>query len=240
MSLVEGQMLQTDLLDESDRLVKWLLSGNQAEILSQAAESIAAGIGNDDADVDLTPFWRLDASIGGIGGYCLLRWMRPFENPFAHGIARTLFRSIQYAAAYIEHHNSELMARITVQYSGMHLEAVTKYWISRTISSSDANHCGKPTLGANIHVLKNGPDATNEIFKPLDTIRALYNSAKHDIPQDRERMFTIGDALVVYVSSRVLSTRILEPYYEEVLRGIPEREKKFPGLNMHETTAPGY
>ena len=226
-------MLQTDLLDESDRLVKWLLSGNQVEILLQAAERIAAGIGNDDVDVDLTPFWRLDASIGGIGGYCLLRWMRPFENPFAHGIARTLFRSIQYAAAYIEHHNSELMARITVQYSGMHLEAVTKYWISKTTSSLNANHYERSALGQNIHILRNGPNATNEIFKLLETILTLYNSAKHEIPQDRERMFTVGDALVAYVSSRILSTRILKPYYDEILHGIPDHERRFPGLNTH-------
>lgn len=232
MTVMEGQMLQTDLLDESDRLVKWLLSGNQAEILSQVAERIAAGIGSDDVDVDLTPFWRLDASIGGIGGYCLLRWMRPFENPFAHGIARTLFRSIQYAAAYIEHHNSELMARITVQYSGMHLEAVTKYWISKTTSSLNANHYERSALGQNIHILKNGPNATNEIFKPLDTILTLYNSAKHEIPQDRERMFTVGDALVAYVSSRILSTRILKPYYDEILHGIPEHEREFPAINV--------
>ncbi|MCE5193732.1 hypothetical protein LLF88_07375 [bacterium] len=231
-------MLQTDLMDESDRLAEYLLAGDQVEVLLQAAEEIAAGIENGGLGTDLSSFWRLDASIGGIGGYCLP--LRPFGNPYPGGIARGLFRPIQYAAALIEYHNSELMARSTVQFSGMHLEAVTKYWISRTISSLDPNHYGKPTLGSNIHILKNGPDATNEIFKPLDTILALYNFAKHEIPQDRERMFTIGDALMVYVSSRILSTRILRPYYDEILHGIPECAMKFPGLNMPETAAPGH
>lgn len=236
MTMAEGQMLRTDLLEESDRLVECLLSSNQVEMLLQTAEGIAAGIEN----VDLTPFWRLDASIGGIGGYCLLPSLRPFGNPFSGGIARELFRPIQYAAAEIEYHNSELMARAGVWFSGMHLEAVTKYWVNKTTSPLNANHYKRLTLGQSIGILKDGTNAANEIFEPLDSILALYNPAKHKIPQDRDRMFTVGDALVVYVSSRILSTRILKPYYDEILHGIPEREKKFPGLNMHETTAPGY
>lgn len=81
-------MLRTDLLDESDRLVKYLLSAGQVETLLQTAEEVAAGIENPDLDVDLASFWKLDASIGGIGGYCLLSYMRPFRNPFPDGTAR--------------------------------------------------------------------------------------------------------------------------------------------------------
>ena len=239
MTTAEGQMLRTNLLDESGRLVEYLLSSNHVEILLQTAEGIAAGIENPDLDVDLTALWTLDASIGGIGGYCLLPWMRPFQNPFLGGIARELFRSIQYAAAEIWYHNGPNTARSTVWFSGMHLEAVTKYWISRTTSPLNANHYKRSSLGQNIGMLKDSSEGASEIFKPLDAILTLYNPAKHKTPQDRERMFTVGDALVVYVSSRILSTRILKPYYREILRSIPDHEHRFPGLNMCETMTPG-
>jgi len=200
----------------------------------QAAKKIDAGIEN----VDLTPFWRLDASIGGIGGYCMP--LDPAQNRFAGGVARELFRPIQYAASEIGHYANGCMARDAVWYSGMHLEAVTKYWVSKTMSPLDANHYRRLTLGQSIAILKQGPNATNEIIKPLSNILTVCNPAKHEIPQDRDRMFTAGDALVVYVSSRILGTRILKPYYDEILHGIPECEKRFPGLNMHETTIPSH
>lgn len=226
MTMAEEQMRWLNL-DESDGLVECLLNGNQADILLEAAKEIDAGI----EQVDLTPFWRLDASIGGIGGYCLP--LRPFTNPFPGGIARELFRPVQYAAAEIEYHASELMAREAVQKSGMHLEAVTKYWVSKTTSPLNANHYRRLTLGESIAILKGSRVATSEVAEPLGSILNLYNLAKHEIPQDRDRMFTAGDALVAYVSSRILSTTILKPYYDEILCGIPEYEKKFPGLDTH-------
>jgi hypothetical protein len=233
-----GKMLRIELLDESERLVECLLSSSQLDTLLQTAEEIAAGIENPDLDVDLASFWKLDASIGGIGGYCLLSSMRPFRNPFLGGIARELFRSIQYAAAEVWYHNGPNTARSTVWFSGMHLEAVTKYWVSKTTFPLNANHYERSSLGQNIGMLKDSSEGASEIFKPLDTILTLYNPAKHKTPQDRERMFTVGDALVVYVSSRILSTRILRPYYDKILHGIPEHERRFPGLNKSAWDSP--
>jgi len=104
-------MLRTELLDESEELAECLLSSDQVDTLLQTAEKIAAAIDNLDLNVDFSSFWQLDASIGGIGGYCLLSSMKPFRNPFLHGMARELFRPIQYAAAQILYHNGPNTAR---------------------------------------------------------------------------------------------------------------------------------
>ncbi|HEX7607770.1 MAG TPA: hypothetical protein VF370_00415 [Candidatus Cryosericum sp.] len=231
-------MLRTSLLDESERLAEQLLSKNQVEVLSRTAEDITAGIESADLKVDLTPFWKLDARIGGIGGYCMP--LRPFGNPFPSGIARELFRPIQYAAAEIEYHGNPLTARESIRNSGMYLEAVTKFWVNRTSSILDTNRYKRLTLGQSIAVLKKRGLVTDGLAESLDASLVLYNQAKHAVTQreDRDRMFTVGDALVVYICARILGMRILKPYYDEILRGIPEYERDFPGVNMNGSNPP--
>lgn len=225
----------TELLDESEKLAECLLSSDQVDTLLRTAEEIAAGIDNLDLDVDFSSFWQLDASIGGIGGYCLLSSMKPFRNPFLHGMARELFRPIQYAAAQILYHNGPNTARATVEFAGMHLEAVTKFWANKTSSVLDANHYKRLPLGNSIFILKKRGLVADGLAERLDAFLTLYNLAKHEVTQDedRDRMFSVADALVDYLSSRILSTRILKPYYDEILRGIPDYEKSFPGIHMN-------
>ena len=225
-------MLRTELLNESEKLAECLLSDDQVDTLLQSAEEIAAGIENLDLDVDFSSFWQLDASIGGIGGYCLLSSMKPFRNPFLHGMARELFRSIQYAAAQILYHNGPNTARTIVEFAGMHLEAVTKFWANRTSSVLDAKHYKKLPLGNSIFILENRGLVAEGLAESLDAFLTLYNLAKHETTHDdRDRTFSVPDALVNYLSSRILSTRILKPYYDEILHGIPEYQRDFPGLD---------
>ena len=229
-------MLRIELLDESKRLVECILSSGQLDTLLQTAEEITAGIENPDLDVNLASFWKLDASIGGVGGYCLLSYMRPFRKPFPDGsTAMALFRPVQYAAAEIEYHNGPNTARAAVEFSGMHLEAVTKFWVNKTTSVLDANHYKRLPLGNSIFILKKRGLVADGLAERLDVFLTLHNLAKHEVTQDkdRDRMFSVADALVNYLSSRILSTGILKPYYDEILRGIPDYEKSFPGIHLN-------
>lgn len=232
--MMEEHMPRTELLNESQRLAECLLSDDQVDALLRTAEGVAAGIDNPDTDVDFSSFWQCDASIGGIGGYCLLPFMKPFGNPFPHDIARQLFRPIQYAAAQIIYHNGPNTARATVEFSGMHLEAVAKFWVKKSSSVLDAKRYEKLPLGNSIFALEKQHLATDGLAECLDTFLVLYDMAKHEVTHDEERrMFSIPDALVDYLSSRILSTRILKPYYDEILHGIPDYEKNFPEIRMN-------
>jgi len=46
----------------------------------------------------------------------------------------------------------------------------------------------------------------------LYVIIRLYNKSKHEVNQDstRDRLFTVSDALVVYLASRIIGNEILE------------------------------
>lgn len=127
-----------------------------------------------------------------------------------------------------------------MQFAGMHLEAVTKSWANKTSSVLDGNHFKRLPLGNSIFILKKRGLVADGLAQRLDVFLTLYNLAKHEVTQgkDRDRMFSIADALVNCLSSRILSTRILKPYYDEILRGIPEYERDFPGVNMNGSNPP--
>ena len=63
----------------------------------------------------------------------------------------------------------------------------------------------------------------------------LYNKSKHEVNQDdeRERQFFPADALIVYVSARVLGTQLLRPYYPDILREIKPYLGNLNGLNWN-------
>jgi len=218
-------------LPESKELLDTLLTETQKEIVERAIKEIKEN--PESYNIDF--FWELDASIGGVGGYCM-----PFDstsNPFPTGIGRSLFRPLQYAASYIESnkdiHNN---ARWVVLNSGLHLEAVAKYMIQKFTSSVNPARYKKLTLGQSVGELDKRKVLPQNLIEPLKVFVKLYNKSKHEVNQDeeRKRLFSPADSLIGYISARILGKEFLKPYYPEILESIEEKYLNgLKGLNMN-------
>jgi len=122
--------MDDEALPESKELLNTLLTNAQKEIVKRAIKEIKEN--PESYNIDF--FWRLDASIGGVGGYCM-----PFNatrNPFPAGIGRSLFRPLQYAAGAIKK-DAYFLARYTVQQSGLHLEMVADFLLQKTSNRTE-------------------------------------------------------------------------------------------------------
>ena len=209
-----------EALPESIELSDCLLNSEQKEIIERATKEIYDKPGAYELDF----FWKFDSSIGGIGGYCMP--FNPTVNPFPGGIGRTLFRPLQYAAGDIECNkdlwNNYRSARSAVNDSGQHLEAVAEHLIARTTSILNPARVKKSMLGKSIHYLaKNGTLSSGRV-EQLEHFTRLYNKSKHEVNQDeeRERQFYPSDALVSYISARILGVELLKPYYPDLLKAL--------------------
>jgi hypothetical protein len=220
-------------LPESKELLNALLTKTQKEIVEKAMQEIKEN--PESYNIDF--FWGLDASIGGVGGYCM-----PFDvtrNPFPTGIGRSLFRPLQYAASDIEMGKDIYFhARHVVQDAGLHLEMVTGFVLWKT-----SNRIGKIslpfkkwTLGQSISELEKRKVLPQHLIGPLNLFKELYNKSKHDVNQDeeRERLFSPADALIAYISARILGKELLRPYYKEILEQIRKDIEKLncAGVNF--------
>jgi hypothetical protein len=222
--------VNNEALPESKELLNLLLTNAQKEIVGRAIKEIKEN--PESYNIDF--FWELDASIGGIGGYCMQ--FNPTSNPFPSGIGRSLFRPLQYASSYIERnkdiHNN---AKWVVLNSGLHLEAVAKYMIEKITSPINPARYKKFTLGRSIDFIKKKNALPTDIIEKLDLFLELYNKSKHDVNQDeeRERLFSPADALIAYISARILGKELLRPYYPEILKSIEKYFGRLKGLNMN-------
>jgi hypothetical protein len=218
-------------LPESEKLLNLLLTDSQKEVVQRTIQEIKES--PESYNIDF--FWELDASIGGIGGYCM-----PFDptlNPFPTGICRSLFRPLQYAASDIEMRKDIYFhARHAVQDAGLHLEMASGFVLYRA-----DNKIGKfilqfkkLTLGQFINELTKRKLLQQHLIEPLKLFVELYNKSKHVVNQDeeRERLFSPTDALIGYISARILGKELLKPYYPEILKSIEEYLDKLNGLNL--------
>lgn len=219
-------------LSETIELAECLLNSEQKQIIERATKEIY-----DKPDAyELDSFWALDSSIGGIGGYCMS--FNPVDTPFPVGIGRVLFRPLQYAAANIEWnkniYGSYSNARSAVEFSGMHLEAITKYVIEKTAPVPYALKYRKSTLGTSLRFLEQREKIPHDLIRPLRLCTDLYNKSKHDVNQDeeRERLFLPADALISYIAARILGKELLRPYYSEILERVNPYVGKLNALNM--------
>jgi hypothetical protein len=194
------------------------LNSEQKEIIERATKEIY-----DKPDAyKLDFFWRFDSSIGGIGGYCMP--LDPTLNPFPGGIGRTLFRPLQYAAGNIDWkkglYGNYLSAKWAVHDSGLHLEAVTKYVIGRTTFFKNLARSEKFTLGKSVHFLTKNGTLSGDRVESSELLTKLYDKSKHDVNQDGERgrQFYPSDALISYISARILGEELLKPYYPDLLK----------------------
>ena len=222
--------MNNEALPESKELLNFLLTNAQKEIVGRAIKEIKEN--PDSYNIDF--FWELDASIGGIGGYCMQ--FNPTSNPFPAGIGRSLFRPLQYASSYIERnkdiHNN---AKWVVLNSGLHLEAVAKYMIEKITSPINPARYKKFTLGQSIGELDKRKALPQHLIEPLKLFVALYNKSKHEVNQDeeRERLFSPADALIAYISARIVGKELLKPYYPEILKSISKYIDRLNGLNVN-------
>ena len=212
--------MSNSALIESTKLADLLLSLQQKHIIETATRETS-----DRPDTyNLDSFWALDSSIGGIGGYCMP--FDPTNNPFPAGTGRTLFRPLQYAAANIEWNkglvSGYMNTRSAVEFSGMHLENVTKYVIERSAPVLYATKYRKSTLGHCVDFLEQTERIPHDSIGALRLCTDLYNMSKHDVNQneDRERLFSPGDALISYVSARILGVELLRSYYPAILQDL--------------------
>ena len=222
--------MNNEALPESKELLNFLLTNAQKEIVGRAIKEIKEN--PESYNIDF--FWELDASIGGIGGYCMQ--FNPTSNPFPSGIGRSLFRPLQYASSYIERnkdiHNN---AKWVVLNSGLHLEAVAKYMIEKITSPINPARYKKFTLGQSTVELDKRKALPQHLIEPLKPFINLDNKSKHEVNQDeeRERLFFPADALIAYISARILGKELLKPYYSEILKSIEKYLDKLNGLNLN-------
>jgi len=194
----------SDALPETKRICEQLLSHEQQHEVQAFLRELELKQGNYKADI----LWKMDQKIGGIGGYCMPS--HPTMNPFPGGPNRELFRPLQYARSRIDICDIRIHSREVVQYSGMHLEAVSRFFLSRSKAISKWR-LRKLTLGQAAHKISAMNIMDRKIGDALLTYVALYNRAKHEVNMDEERryLFSPLDAVVCYACARIIGQAML-------------------------------
>ena len=153
----------------------------------------------------LEEIWQYDQSLGGLGGYAMPS--NPVHNPFnTWGQERNLFRSVQYAKSgfvYYPH-----MPRNMIIDAGRSLEFTCKYILDKySIISRFRN---SDMLGRNLsHMYRKGL-LSDETLEDCRLLGSLYNIAKHEMTEERNRTFSTLDGVVAYFSLRKLHNRLLK------------------------------
>jgi hypothetical protein len=152
--------------------------------------------------------WKIDALIGGVGGYCLPS--SSLRNPYPAGIERELYRPLQYAKEEIDFGYSRVNARYIIDMCGMHLEAACRLLLMNSIL--DEFRFSNCTLGKAVHRIDKKKMLDDNIIQALYDFIQIYNRSKHEVNQDetRERLFSTDDAIVVYFATRILGVNILQ------------------------------
>lgn len=187
---------------------RWLYTHVLNEHQKQIVRETIIEIDENDKNYSLEKFWDADKKIGGLGGYNLPK--NPINNPFPYGIKRSIFRPLQYAASEMDIRDIRYGARHIVQYAGMHLEATTKFYLILNLKLGKLRNYNA-TLGKVVHKLDQLKLLDEKTIEGLFVFIRLYNKSKHEVNMDRtrERLFSVSDALVVYLAARILGKRIL-------------------------------
>lgn len=192
-------------LPESIKLYNSIFSDEEKKEIEEILKEI-----NTNANTYSTKLlWELDKKIGGIGGYCLP--CDPVKNPFPGGEYRELFRPLQYARSEIDISGVHLHSRYVVSNSGLHLEAVVRLALKKYKFLGNIRFMNS-TLGNATKKLENVNDIPKDLIKHLFDFVKIYNKSKHEINQDenRKRLFMAEDAIISYLSARIIGYRLLE------------------------------
>ncbi|MUK89305.1 hypothetical protein GMD78_13080 [Ornithinibacillus sp. L9] len=192
-------------LEESQWLYEHVLNEYQKQVVSETITEID----NKEKKYSLDAFWKVDEEIGGLGGYNLPK--HPANNPFPYGIKRSIFRPLQYASSEMDIRDIRYGSRYVVQYAGMHLEATTRFYLIVNQKLRKLRNFNS-TLGKVVHQLGQMQLLDKKTIESLYVFIKLFNKSKHEVNQDRarQRLFTVSDALVVYLTVRILGNRILQ------------------------------
>lgn len=172
------------------------------------SEFLRQDFDNKDRKYKTDMLWKIDALIGGVGGYCLPS--SSLRNPYPAGIERELYRPLQYAKEEIDFGYSRLNARYIIDMCGMHLEAACRLMLMNSIL--DEFRFSNCTLGKAVHRIDKKKMLDDNIIQALYDFIQIYNRSKHEVNQDetRERLFSTDDAIVVYFATRILGVNILQ------------------------------
>ena len=191
-------------LEDSMWLYLHILDEHQRQVVRETIKEID----EKEENYSLEKYWDADKEIGGLGGHNLPK--NPINNPFPYGIKRSIFRPLQYAASEMDIRDIRGGARHVVQYAGMHLEATTKFYLMLNLKLGKMRNYNA-TLGKVVHKLDQLKLLDEKTTEGLYVFIRLYNKSKHEVNMDRtrERLFTVPDALVIYLAARILGNRIL-------------------------------
>lgn len=172
------------------------------------SEFLRQDFDNKDRKYKTDMLWKIDALIGGVGGYCLPS--SSSGNPYPAGIERELYRPLQYAKEEIDFGYSRVNARYIIDMCGMHLEAACRLLLMNSIL--DEFRFSNCTLGKAVHRIDKKKMLDDNIIQALYDFIQIYNRSKHEVNQDetRERLFSTDDAIVVYFATRILGVNILQ------------------------------
>ena len=172
------------------------------------SEFLRQDFDNKDRKYKTDMLWKIDALIGGVGGYCLPS--SSSRNPYPAGIERELYRPLQYAKEEIDFGYSRVNARYIIDMCGMHLEAACRLLLMNSIL--DEFRFSNCTLGKAVHRIDKKKMLDDNIIQALYDFVQIYNGSKHEVNQDEtgERLFSTDDAIVVYFATRILGVNILQ------------------------------
>jgi len=125
-------------------------------------------------------------------------------------LERELFRPLQYARSEIDVLDIRLHPRHVIHYSGMHLEAVMRLFVTKTKLMGKLRF-SKSTLGKLAHEAKERNIFDRVLINSLFNFIVLFNKAKHEVNlyDERPRLFTVEDAIVCYFAARIIGKTVL-------------------------------
>ena len=113
---------------------------------------------------------------------------------------RPIFRPIQYVESHFLDQNFDMLTRVIVERSSLHVEASLKRYCRRTDIPVG------PLLNS-----REGKTLPRELWKKLDVFRELlWNQGKHETPLDREHLFSETEAIAAYFICRKLGSELLD------------------------------
>ena len=183
--------------DVQDLLAKVGLADLESTILRIAAETYTDPT---NANLSLTV---IDATIPGLG---LHNVNERAENGALSGVYqsedRPIFRGIQYVGMHLSFNNLEWLTRNIVTSSCHHVESSLKRRLSVT---------GDYSVG--MILKRHGRGLEVDLVDTLWRLNAtIYNNAKHtiEIVSLDNHMFSVADAIAVYLICRTIGARLLE------------------------------
>jgi len=192
-------------LPENIILYQHILSEKQKSSVEEILDEINRNIETYSTDL----IWEVDKEIGGIGGYCMP--CNPIINPYPGGEYRQLFRPLQYARSEIDIANVHMSSRYIVFYSGLHLETVVRLVLAKIKILGNLKYMNT-TLGRATKKLQKSGGIPDELIEGLFHFVPIYNKSKHEVNQDedRKRLFMPSDAIIAYLSARILGFQLLK------------------------------